>query len=254
MKKMLFILFVAFLLLACVFNYNNNPAIIIRNAGVKAAADTGFIQLRYRLYLLGVLPVAEAYFQEPLLEDYKGTKVYHLRAKAVNLGWVSPFFSGQVDLDSYIDASNFNPLLFRQRGKVRGRNDMNKEVLYDQVKGVMSIGEVRRQILANTQDPLSAVFNLRRMDFAKNKSFEMSLNTNQKNYVLEGEADLKYISAGREKYKATIVKAEIRRRDKNPYHKSNIDMVLLNEKNNMPVLIKVFASGLFLNAKLVEVR
>ncbi len=71
---------------------------------------------------------------------------------------------------------------------------------------------------------------------------------------LVGKTNQQDITINKKTYRIVLVKAEIKRRDKNPYHKSNISMVLLREKENIPILIKVFASGILINAKLIDIR
>jgi hypothetical protein len=210
--------------------------------------------LTYKISLFGILPVGEAVFNSAKLEQFEGQSVYHLSAAASTLGFISKFFSGNAVLDSYIDTVRYNPLLFKQKLIVANKEGIDKEARYDQALGVMSIKGVRRQILPDTQDPLSAMFNLRRMDFNKVKDFEMNINSNQKNYVLNGTAEPKNIAIGDKLFRTFILSAEIKRRDKNPYHKTNITMVLLPDTDNIPVSIKVFASGIQINAKLVEIK
>jgi ribosomal protein L21 len=83
----------------------------------------------------------------------------------------------------------------------------------------------------------------------------MNINTNQKNYSLKGTVVPKEISSAGRRYKVYLLKAEIKRRDKNnPYHRSKITMVVLRKDRNIPILIKVFASGALINAKLIEVK
>ncbi|MDD5155742.1 MAG: DUF3108 domain-containing protein, partial [Candidatus Omnitrophica bacterium] len=143
--------------------------------------------------------------------------------------------------------------LFKQRVTMAGRQETVKEVYYDQDNGIMSISGVKRQILPDTQDPLSAIFNLRRMQLDKIKEVEMNINTNQKNYILKGTVSLRQVSVGNKPCNIAVVKATIRRRDKNnPYHQSQLTMVLLPDKENIPVLIRVFASGMLINARLMD--
>lgn len=44
----------------------------------------------------------------------------------------------------------------------------------------MAIAGVKRQMLPNTQGPLSVISNIRRIDFDKDKELEMNININQK--------------------------------------------------------------------------
>jgi len=256
MRKILIIFIGIILLLALISWYNASPAVIIARLNQSSGGlEVGARQLRYRVYLFKVFPVGEAVFNnENVVEEYKGQRVYHLSATACNLKLLSNFFNASAQLDSYIDMRNFNPLLFKQRLLVGGKPDLYKEVYYDQDNHVMSIDGERRRILADTQDPLSAVFNIRRIDFAKIKDFQVSINTNQKNYVLEGIARSKDVSISKKIYKTVFLKANISRRDKSRYHKSSIAMVLLEENGNIPVLINVFAKGIVINVRLVGTK
>lgn len=252
MKKFFIFLILIILFLVFVAQYNSNPKIIISELFNKGDIKSG--ELRYKIYLLGVLPIGDAFLGDEKIEEYKGQKVYHLSATAQSSRIFSRLFSGSAILDSYVDMQQFNPMSFRQRLQVSGKKDIDREIIYDQKQSIMSIGGTRRQIFPDTQDPLSVVFNLRRMDFDKNKEFEMNINTNQKNYILKGTAEQKELSINKKIYKIVLTKAEIKRRDKNPYHQSTIAMVLLKEKGNIPILIKVFAGGILINAKLVDIE
>lgn len=252
MKKLLLIFFIIILFLIFVSWYNLSPRTIIsrliKNEGIK----TG--QLRYKIYLLRVFPIGDAVFQSEKVEEYKGQKVYHLSAIANNLKFFSIFFNAYAALDSYIDIQQLNPIAFNQKLIVTGKQDMYREVIYDQKNRIMSIAGVRRQILSNTQDPLSAIFNVRRIDFDKTREFEMNINTNQKNYILKGITQPKDLSIHKKIYKIVFLKANISRHDKNPYHKSRASMVLLEEGGNIPILINVFTGGILINARLVDIR
>jgi len=118
----------------------------------------------------------------------------------------------------------------------------------------MSIDDTKREIPPNTQDPLSAIFNLRRMNLDKPKEFQMNINTSQKNYLLRGKVSLRDLVINEKTYKTILVKSEISRRDNNPYHRSTVSMVLAGGKENIPIIIKVFASGILVNAKLIEIK
>lgn len=249
MKKFLIIFLALVVMLAFVWQNNTNPSVII-SRHLKNGSAAG--ELKYRLYLLGIIPVAEAIFNAEATEMYKGAKVYHLSATAKPLKFYTAFFDGYANIDSYIDVETLNPLLFKQKIKSPGKEKPEKEIFYDHARGVMTLGGVERQILPNTQDPLSAFFKLRHMDLSKIKEIEMNINTNQKNYILSGTVKEREVSANNRALKIAVIDAGIRRRDKDPYHKSKVTFVLLEGKENTPVLIKVFASGALLTAKLID--
>jgi hypothetical protein len=84
----------------------------------------------------------------------------------------------------------------------------------------------------------------------------MNINTNQKNYILEGSAREEGLTLQGKSYNLVYAKSQIRRREKNnPYHRSRINIVLLkSDSENIPILIKVFASGFPITARLVEIK
>ncbi len=252
MKKCIILFMVIIASLSFVVYNNSNIKNIISGLAKKGDIKPG--ELRYRIYLFGILPVGEAVFGVEKTEQYQGQKVYHLSAAAQSLNVFSKFFNGSAALDSYVDIKGLAPIVFKQKIAISGRQGIDREVTYDQKNGIMSIAGVKRQILPDTQDSLSAIFNLRRLNFDKIKDIEMNINTNHKNYILKGTAVQREISINKKIYKIVSAKAEIRRRDKNPYHKSSITIVLLREKENIPILIKVFASGVLINVRLIEIR
>lgn len=252
MKK-LFIFLVLLILFSLFVLWNNNsPKAIISRLIKNNELRIG--ELNYRIYFLGLIPVGEAVFSIDKIEEYKGSEVYHLTAQAKNLPMFSKLCSASAVIDSYVDIYSLNPVLFKQELSISGKEDAYKEAIYDQKEGIISIAGVKRQILSNTQDPLSAILNIRKMDFDKISEFEMNINTNQKNYLLKGTVRPNNVKINNKIYKTFVLRTNISRRDKNPYHKSNITMVLLKDKENIPILIKVFASGILINAKLTDIK
>ena len=253
MKKILFVFLVIILCFIFIAKINGSPKIVISNLAKKGDIHDG--QLKYKIYFLGILPIGEAILKEKQLTEYNGEKVIHLTAQAESLKLFSRFFSASADIDSYIDRQTLNPVFFKQNLSISGKEGLNKEVFYNQKESFMSIKGVKRQILPNTQDPLSAMLNFRAIDFSKTKDFEMNLNSNQKNYLLNGHAEEKILFMDKKSYTLNTVKAEIKRKDKNnPYHRSKLDIIFLKEGGNIPILIKVFTAGVFINVKLTEIN
>ena len=253
MKKIsLTVLAIIILLSAFIFYNNNSPKLIISSLSRKSNIKSG--ELVYRVNLFGVIPAADAILKGERLEEHNGQKAYHLSATANSLRCWAKMFAADAVLDSYIDTHTYNPMLFRQKTTLSNGKNINKEVLYDQKSGIMTVDDVKRSILPNTQDPLSLVFNIRHMDFDKIKEFETNINTNQKNYIFKATTQTKNISVNKKTYKTIFLKAIIRRRDKSLYHQSQISIVLLKDKENIPVLIRVFSSGILINARLVDIQ
>ncbi len=253
MRKLLIFIAIVAAICGLVILKNNNYNATISRLATKGIPQGG--ELRYRAYLFALVPVAEAIFADKKEEDYKGGKVYHLTATAKNLQYVSALFSGYAILDSFVDTVNLNSIEFKEKIVVTGKQDVYKEVVYDQKQGTMVIKGVSRQIFEDTKDPLALVATLRQFDFDKNREFAFHINTNQKNYILKGTATPKDIVVNNQPFRLYFLKSQISRKDKNPYHKSRIDIVMLkNGTDNIPVQIKVFASGFLINAKLTEIK
>lgn len=253
MKKILLVFVVLVLIFVFIAGLNNNPGRIILNLGSKMD-NIENRQLHYGIYLFGVFPVGRAVLGTGQLEDYMGQKVYHLNASAKTANVVSGVFSASAVLDSYVDTQLHSPVLFTQTIKASGKEDIHREVYYDQKEGVMNVSGVKRAIPVDTQDPLSALFNIMRMDFDKIYAVEMNINTNQKNYILKGDAVQRDLTADKKKHKIILVKANVTRKEKSPYHKSSVTMLLLKKSRNIPILIKVFSSGLLIKARLVDIN
>lgn len=254
MKKILLILIGLIILLSIFVFYNNtNPKIAISYLLKKGKIQSG--DLLYRVSLYGIIPGGNAILAAEDIEEYEGRKVYHLNLNANPLKIYSGLFRGYAVLDSYVDIQTRNPILFKQKMVISEKEVRNKEVLYDEKNRIMTLEGVKRQILPNTREPLSVIFNIRHMNLDNIKDLEMNINTNQKNYILKGTISHKEILIGRKIYKTAILEAKISRRDKNPYHQTNITVILLkNNEENIPVLIKVFASGFLINAKLIKIK
>ncbi|MBU1727422.1 MAG: DUF3108 domain-containing protein [Candidatus Omnitrophica bacterium] len=253
MKKLLILVIIIVLVAAFVINRNSNPNLIISNLMRKGEIRPGV--LVYRIYLFGLIPAAEAVFYPATQELYKGSKANHLKAYAGVLKVFSRFFQASINLDSYVNPSSGNPYFFSQKMSAPGKEAALKEVFYDQQKGVMTLRGEDRAILPDTHDPLSLINKISRMDLSGLKDFEGSINTNQKNYCLRAGVSSKDSSIGGRVIKTYTLKGVVSRRDKdNPYHRSQVTMVLAEGKQNIPVLIKVFASGAFIVVKLVDIK
>ena len=242
---------VLLIILTGIVTYNVNTN--IRRA-VKAAESCAGINpsvLTYKVFIFGIIPAGTATIKEAE-EPFMGKPSYHVRAEFASADFLNFIFSAKACLDSYLDKKSFNPVVFRQKTSLKGKPDAYKEVIYDQDKLTMTIDNEVRAILPNTQDPLSAIFNIRRMDFDVVQEYDLNLNTNQKNYMIKGTAS-KIMPAGKNAGAVISLSAEIKRRDKNnPYHKSKLTMYLYRVGNTYyPVLIKVFASGFVITARLI---
>lgn len=211
--------------------------------------------LVFRVTYLGLFPAGEARLENIGEELYQGKKAYHLSAQAYPLDFLSSVFNVQAQVDSYIDAGKLHTLKFMQRLSLPGKPQEEKEVLYDQDKNYMELKGVRRQILPNTQDPLSAIFYIRHQNFELGKVFDLNINTNQKNYQLYAKVtERKEYFLRSEKVMVWVLEAIIRRRDKNPYHKTTMKLWLVDDSLRTPILIKAMTNIGHITARLTSIE
>ncbi len=246
-KKIALSIGILFLLVIVLFALNeignNNPLTIIKYNKLqdKLSADSNIFA--FRVNFQGLIPAGHAILENKGEESYQGKKVYHLSARANPLAFYTKIFNVQAKVDSYVDVDKLYTLRFTQTLSLPNKPRDEKVVLYDQDKNVMELRGVKRQILPATQDPLSAIFYLRHQDLELGKIFDLNINTNQKNYQLYAKV------IGREEYTLEakkigvwVLEGIIRRRDKNPYHKTTMKMWLLDNPSKTPIFIKTLTS------------
>lgn len=255
MKKIPLILFIAVsAALVYFYNYNNNYSAVISDLSKKGELRLG--NLTYRIYLLGILPVGDAVIYDPqLTAEQAGRRLYLLRAGAKTSQFMSLFFMASAELDSYIDTSELTPVVFRQKISIGGKKTVEREAFYDQKNNILEISGIKRQILPRTHDPLSLIYNFQHRDLSAMKDIDLNINTNQKNYGFQGTIGEKTIQVNKSAHTIYTASVEIKRRDKNPYHKSKANVVFLKTPaGNFPVLIKLVAGGILINARLIDIE
>lgn len=252
MKKAFFFLIVLIIVLIFLGWNGTRPERLIANLSKKGPITTG--TFRYRLYAFGVLPLGEAEFVKPMPGRYHGQNTLHLHAAVESFKAFAWIFQARAAIDSYLDTITLNPFAFTEKIKVGSKPEIGREVAYDQKNRTMTLEGVKRVILADTQDPLSLIYNLQRWEPARLKNFEMNLNTKHKNYIVTGLTDEKTIFVQGRPYDILIMHASVKRRDGNPYHQSKVMVVFLKDKINIPLLIKISASGFPAQARLIETR
>ena len=250
MKKVLIVI-AAFLALALsVSAYQNNPRTILARLDTTKLENQAK-QLVCRVYFLGLFPVGRAVLRDEGLIKFEGKDFYHLSAQAGPEDLINKIYPFAAGIDSYLDLKALVPVFFRQDIRTKDK-ELKKEVRYDQVNNVMEINGEKRTILPETYEPLSLLHKLRRMDLASISSFDLNINTNQKNYAFTGEITKENIQVKGGPVDIYRIKGRVFRRDKNPYHQSRIEIVLLNNSPKTPVFIRVFASGALITVRLIH--
>ncbi len=223
--------------------YNNNLSVISARSRVNQGIEP--MMLAYRVYVMGFLPVADVSFTMPVPVMLAGKQVLKMDASGRTLSWIKPLFSGHMGLESFVDAQSGLPIQFTQELSRSDKDVQLKTASYDQDRHTMEIAGVSREIMPQTYDILSVLEHLRSMNLSGVENLEFCLNTNQKNYLLQGQVTFQDTDSA-------VIKAQIFRKDKNPYHRSHLTMYLAKKTRNIPVLIKVFASGMVIHARLVS--
>ncbi|MFA5356537.1 MAG: DUF3108 domain-containing protein [Candidatus Omnitrophota bacterium] len=231
--------------------YDNRPFTIIKNNRLTdrkiGIADTISLRVNY----LWVIPVGVARLENKGEEQYGNKRVYHLCANARLLGFYSRFFDLLAQADSYVDKARLHTLRFTQTLIRPNKPKEEKEILYDQEKNFMELEGAKRVILPDTHDPLSAIFSIRNQELNVGKVIDININTNQKNYRLYATV------TGREEYllkseKAGVwvIEGTVKRREKNPYHRTTLKLWLMDDAAKTPVLIKAMTNAGPITARL----
>lgn len=232
---------------------DNSPFSIIRRNKLQDKSAPEMNSLVFRVNFLGFIPAGEARLEEGKEEYYGGRRVYHLSASAKPLDFLLKVFKASAKVDSYVDADKLYTLKFTQSLTLPNKPKEIKEVFYDQERNLMELKGVKRQILSRTQDPLSSIFYIRHQDFELGKAFDMNINTNQKNYQLYAKVVAREERTwGDDKIGVWVLDGIIRRRDKNPYHKSTMKIWVMDNPEKTPLLIKVVSSAGPITARLIE--
>ncbi len=251
MKKKLFLIMAVTAALFVLISYSRNSPEEIFSRVKAAGLMPGAKRLCYNVYLFGVLPVGSAELTEAGLDKHNEKQLYRLNASARSSVILSKIYPLSASIDSFLEPKTLLPAMYIQNIKTKDK-ELAKEAIYDQTAHIMQIKGERRSILAETYEPLSALSKLRRLDLEKTNSFDLNINTNQKNYAFTGEIKRGEINANGKRTEIYILKGKIFRRDKNPYHQSKVDFIFLADEDKTPIFIKVFASGGLITARLVR--
>jgi len=234
------------------FQQNTAPAAIFKQLKVENSVKVP-TEFHYKSFLFGILYVADAVLEDAGIREYKSMIVRHLKAKAYPVWPISKIFPFEVSIDSYIETRTSLPVMFKQVFNTKEKNTQ-KEIYYDQLSGFMQILGVKRSILPETYEPLSAIYKLRNSDLLNAPEFNLNINSNQKNYTLTGQTRKQNIRIKDANMEIFNLNGKIFRHDKSPYHRSELSILFSNDTQKIPFLIKIFASGFLITAKLSEVR
>jgi len=218
------------------------PTVIVNNLVKRGRLNSQVIKLK--LTYLTVIPLGVAEIENLGKERFRRQELVHIRAEARTFDYIASIFHAKAVINSYIDPKNFNAVYFLQHMEMINKPDEDKEISYDQKRHLMKYqgprGQEERVIDNDAQDPLSALYYFQNKPFKVGDEFALSLNTNQKNYVIKAKCigNETLSSAGRD-YVVWIMESSVNRKDKSPRHQSIFKIWFLdNDGLKIPILIK----------------
>lgn len=251
----LFLLILILISITFFFQRNkNNPVSIIKDLHLQELPIQDIDSTVFQVNLLGFIPVGYAKLINQGERTFKQKRVLHLSAEASAVGFISRFFDARAQAESFIEKQQLHSLKFLESTSIPDKPKEEKEVIYDQEAHIMELEGVKRSILPNTQDPLSAMYFMRKQPLKIGKEFDININTNQKNYRLFAEVVKKEEHWITGKNMAVwVLKGDIRRRDKSPRHSTTMKIWLLDNPSKTPILIKVTTGPASITARLIDI-
>jgi len=245
--RLILLLALAALIIFSALELNSNTPVAVLNRLVKQGklnANTINLQLNYLL----IFPAGQAGLHNLGKEEFRKENLLHIRAEARTFDFVKSIFHAKARVDSYIDPKELHSIYFLQHLEMINKPDENKEIQYDQKKHIMTYhgprGIEERVIDEHAQDPLSAFYYLQNKKFSVGDEFNLSFNTNQKNYLFKGKFISKeLIKAGGKEYEVMMAQAHVGRKDRNPRHQVNFRLwFVVSEGKNIPILVKIMTN------------
>jgi hypothetical protein len=259
LRKSIYSLIITFLLACFAFiliQLNaSRPVSIIKALNLQYGLSQPARDIAFKANFFGFLGLAEAELRDRGEELYEGRKVYHLEGVARATKFISWFYNAYAEIDSVVDKNKLHSLRFTQTLVFPDKPKEVRTLFYDQENNIMELRGVKRNILPDTQDPLSAMYYIQRQELAPGKEFDININTNNKNYRLYIKVIKKegYVIGGK-KTGAWVLQGDIRRRDKSPRHSSAITLWVLDGPYKIPFLMKIISSAGPVTARLVKVQ
>ena len=225
---------------------SQSPSQVLKDLIVNNSLNNPALNLK--LNYLVIIPVGEAKLVNLGEERFRGADLIHIRAEAKTFDYIASIFHSKATVDSYIDPKNLDSLYFLQDMEMINKPRENKEIRYDQKKHIMTYvgprGVEERVIDEHAQDPLSAIFYVESKKFWIGEEFRLSLNTNQKNYIIIGKfVSIESIQISGKNYEVMLVEARVGRKDKNPRHQAKLKIWFLDyQGKRIPILIKAMTN------------
>lgn len=138
----------------------------------------------YTLRYMG-LPAGKGIISVEEIKNYNDSEVYVISGKARTSDFISLFFEAEGTITSYMDKNKLHSLYFAEESQSSGHRKNQKVVTFDQKNLFLEVDGEKIRILPDTQDPLSAFYFLRLIDYEKIKSgYEINIKTRKRDRTL----------------------------------------------------------------------
>lgn len=165
---------------ACRYRSHVEQALSQKTAEVFSPGEKIVYTLRY----MG-LPAGKGIISVEEIKDYDNRRVYSFSGKVRTSDFISLFFEAEGRINSYMDKERFQSLYFSEESQASGHRKNQKVVTYDQENLFLEVEGEKIKILPNTQDPLSAFYLLRLLDYEKIKDgYEINIKTRKRDRTL----------------------------------------------------------------------
>ncbi len=142
-------------------------------------------KIAYTLRYMG-LPAGKAITRVQEITEFNNREVYVLTGRVRTSDFISLFFEAEGRVCSYIDSKRFHSLYFHGESQASGHRKNEKTLIFNQQDLFLQIdGGEKVRILPDTQDPLSAFYFLRLLDYDKIKEgYEINIKSRKRDRTL----------------------------------------------------------------------
>ncbi len=215
--------------------------------------------LTYKLNFISIIPFGVATVENKGLLNFRGRNLRYFRGSAKALKFFSILgLNAECELESYVDPINFNAYFFQEKTKTFLKPPEHKKIIYNQEAHMMEGPEGTYPILPNTKDLLSICFYFKNQKFELGKEFEIYLNTNQKNYILNIKvSDKNNFNVDDKNFTVWVLESSFERYDKSASHSQHeafLKIWILEDYENIPIRFEVETCYPLFVAYLIDVN
>lgn len=205
-------------------------------------------ELIFLVKYMGIIPIGKAKIKVDSSTSYNGRDVYKLLAEAETSGFAAIFYKAKARIESYMDKNKFYSLRYKEELILPDdKGPKIKEIIYDQENHIMTRANMKRKILPDTQDPLSAIFYLRIQDFNIEESIVMNTITKEENYEFKTDVTKKQDNLW-------MLKSKVQRQDRSSYHGVKFYLWLSSDLRRLPLLVKLWTQAGPITMRLIDIR